>query len=113
MNLEKNFSENNFAICFQFSLGIRGELTTFEKELSALKKYETNYIQKGTKISKLFDPLDADFFGYQKSCEYMIFLRITVKYAIIIHNAVRCWNKPWRHDRINQMLCRPAEHFCF
>ena len=50
MNLEKNFSENNFAICFQFSLGIRGELTTFEKELSALKK--------------------ADFF-YQKSCEYM------------------------------------------
>ena len=43
MNLEKNFSENNFAICFQFSLGIRGELTTFEKELSALKKYETNY----------------------------------------------------------------------
>ena len=35
--MEKNFSENNFAICFQFSLGIRGELTTFEKELSALK----------------------------------------------------------------------------
>lgn len=40
----------------------------------------------------------------------MIFLRITVKYAIIIHNAVRCWNIPWRHDRISQMLCRMAEH---
>lgn len=37
IELEKNFSENNFAICFQFSLGIRGELTTFEKELSALR----------------------------------------------------------------------------
>ena len=43
----------------------------------------------------------------------MIFLRISVKYAIIVHNAVRCWNGPWRHDRIDQMLCRPAEHFCF
>ena len=42
----------------------------------------------------------------------MIFLRIYNKYAIIVHNAVRCWNEPWRHDRINQMLCRLAEHFC-
>ncbi len=43
----------------------------------------------------------------------MIFLRISVEYAIIIYNAVRCWNKPWRHDRINKMLCRLAEHFAY
>lgn len=43
----------------------------------------------------------------------MFFLRIPVEYAIIIHNAVRCWNRPWRHDRISQMLCRSAEHFCY
>lgn len=77
--MEKNFSENNFAICFQFSLGIRGELTKYKKELSTLKKYETNYIRKGTKISRLFEPLDADFFCYQKSCEYMRDLNIKEK----------------------------------
>lgn len=50
MNLEKNFSENNFAICFQFSLGIRGELTTFEKELSALKKADFFVIKSHANI---------------------------------------------------------------
>lgn len=28
----------------------------------------------------------------------MIFLRISAEYAIIIHNAVRCWKRPWRHS---------------
>lgn len=50
MNLEKNFSENNFATCFQFSLGIRGELTTFEKELSALKNMKQIIYEKEQKF---------------------------------------------------------------
>lgn len=37
---------------------------------------------------------------------------MSIEYAIIIHNAVRCWNRPWRHEHITQMLCRMAEHFC-
>lgn len=50
MNLEKNFSENNFAICFQFSLGIRGELTKYEKELSTLKNMKQIIYEKEQKF---------------------------------------------------------------
>lgn len=71
MNLEKNFSENSLAVCFQFSLGIRGDLTADENKLNRLNKYEKSFLKKGAKTSKLFDPLNADFFCYKKSCEYL------------------------------------------
>ena len=48
--MEKNFSENNFAICFQFSLGIRGELTKYEKELSTLKNMKQIIYEKEQKF---------------------------------------------------------------
>ena len=32
----------------------------------------------------------------------MIFLRTPVEYAIIIYNAVRCWNRPWRYGCIQK-----------
>ena len=41
----------------------------------------------------------------------MISLQISAEYAIIIYNAVRCWNWPWRYECMDQMLCRMAEHF--
>ena len=47
-----------------------------------------------------------------KISENMISLRISIECAIIKHNAVRCWKWTWRHECINQMLCRKAEHFC-
>jgi len=62
LNLEKNFSENNFAICFQFSLGIRGELTTFEKELSALKNMKQIIYEKKQKFQNYLILLMLIFF---------------------------------------------------
>ena len=42
----------------------------------------------------------------------VISLKISVEYAIIIYNAVRCWNWPWRYECMDQKLCRMAELFC-
>lgn len=42
----------------------------------------------------------------------MIFLRISAEYAIIIHNAVRCWKRPWRHSCNMQNALPSGRAFC-
>lgn len=40
----------------------------------------------------------------QKSCKCTIFLRFLMGYAIIIHNAVKCWNGTWRQGYTTNAL---------